>query len=249
MELRVILVDDENDSLEVLRNLLKKFCQNVTIVGEANNIKDAYDLIVKEEPDAVFLDVQMPGGNGFNLLKKFPRVPFDVVFITSYDRYAIDAIKLSALHYLLKPIEVEFLQEAVKRIEKSAYWKDLFQVEIQNAIDNMETVHKRIAVHSKGQVTLLKMDEITHFESDRNYTNIYTTDNKYISSKNLGEYEEMLKEQQSFYRVNKSCIVNLSHITNYTKEEPCIITINKQYEQEVSRRKKQEIMELIKLKR
>jgi len=249
MEVRVVIVDDEVDSINVLKNLLKKFCPHVTIVGEAVDIKEAYALITKLEPDAVFLDIQMPGGNGFSLLKKFKEINFDVVFVTSYDRYAIEAIKLSALHYLLKPIEVEDLQEAVKRIEKSVYGLELQHNQILNAISNMEEIEKKITVHTKDLVAFLNLNDITHLESDRNYTIIYTKENKkYTSSRNLGEYEEMLKDNPLFYRANKSCLVNINQITDYTKGEPCMIVITNGYEQEVSRRKKQELVDLIKIK-
>lgn len=249
MELRVIIVDDEADSITVLRNLLKNFCPQVTVVGEAFDITEAYELITKLKPNAVFLDIQMPGGNGFSLLKKFNEINFDVVFVTSYDKYAIEAIKLSALHYLLKPIEVEDLQEAVKRIEKNVYGNQQQQNQIHNAIHNMEEIEKKITVHDKDHVEFLSLNEITHFESERNYTNIYTKGNKkYTSSKNLGEYEEMLRDHERFYRANKSCIVNLNFVSNYSKTEPCIITINNQFNQEVSRRKKQELVDLLKLK-
>lgn len=249
MKLRVVIVDDEQDSIDVIRNLLKKFCPDVEVVGTAMDVADAYTLINKEEPDAVFLDIQMPGGSGFTLLKKFKEIPFDVIFVTSYDKYALDAIKLSALHYLLKPIEVEDLKVAVKRIEKSVNGKDLQQLQIVNVISNMDDIEKKITIHTKDNVTFLGLNEITHLESERNYTIIYTKDNKkYTSSKNLGEYEEMLKEQPTFYRANKSCITNINHVTNYSKDEPCVLTINNQHQQEVSRRKKQELVELLKFK-
>ncbi|HWY09977.1 MAG TPA: LytTR family DNA-binding domain-containing protein [Bacteroidia bacterium] len=245
--MKVIIIDDEADSITVIKNLLKKFCPNVTILGEAFDITQAYELIIGFEPDAVFLDIQMPGGSGFSLLKKFKEINFGVVFVTSYDTYAIDAIKLSALHYLLKPIEVEDLQEAVKRIEKSILGRELQHIQIANAIGNMEEIEKKIAIHIKDQVMLIRLNEITHLESERNYTNIYTTENKkYTSSKNLGDYEEMLKEHQYFYRANKGCLVNINHISNYSKGEPCIVTIANNYDQEVSRRKKQELLEKLK---
>ncbi|MCD6066597.1 MAG: two component transcriptional regulator, LytTR family [Bacteroidetes bacterium] len=249
MEIRVILVDDEEDSNQVLKNLLQKFCPQVTVIGEALNVTDAKILIENLRPDAVFLDIQMPGGNGFSLLKKVKDIPFDVIFVTSYDKYALEAIRLSALHYLLKPIEVEELRNAVERLEKRVLGKELQRNQILNAIHNMEEGDKKITLHTRDQVVFLSLGQITHMESDRNYTIIYTNNReKYISSKHLGEYEEMLNRHEHFFRANKSCIVNIQYITSYSKGEPCMLTIANTCEQEVSRRKKQELLELIKMR-
>jgi two-component system LytT family response regulator len=249
MGIKVVIIDDEEDSIVVLQTLLKKYCANVTVADTATDIDEAYKKIIKHKPQAIFLDIQMPGGNGFDLLKKFENIDFDVVFVTSYDKYAIEAIRLSALHYMLKPIEVEELQEAVKRIERNAHWRELQNEQLRNAITNMEEVEKRITLHVKGKVEFVKLNEITHLESDRNYTDVYTKSNKkYTSSKNLGEYEEMLKEYDFFYRVNKGCIVNMNHVEGYSKGEPCFIDLMNNHKQEVSRAKKQELLQLLKLK-
>jgi len=250
MKIDAIIVDDEADSRSVLQKLLTNFCPSINVVAEAADIQKGFELINSLKPSVVFLDIQMPGGNGFMLLKKFEKIFFDTVFVTSYDKYALEAIKLSALHYLLKPIEVKDLLEAVDRIEKNAYKKQVINSQIANAIGNSEGIQKKITIHMQDKVLFLSLHEITHLESERNYTVIFTTNGKkYTSSKNLGEYEEMFKEQEVFYRINKSCIVNLNHISNYTKDEPCILTINGKNKQEVSRRKKQELLELLKFKK
>lgn len=247
MKIKVVIIDDEEDSIVVLQTLLKKYCANVTVAETATDINDAYKKIIKHNPHAIFLDIQMPGGNGFDLLKKFKNIDFDVIFITSYDKYAIEAIKLSALHYMLKPVEVEELQEAVKRVERNAHWRELQNEQLKNAITNMEVLEKSITLHVKGKVEFVKLNEITHLESDRNYTNVYTkTNRKYTSSKNLGEYEEMLKSRSQFLRINKSCIVNLNCVTNYSKGEPCMLTVCEKHVFEISRGKKQELLERMK---
>lgn len=249
MKIDAILIDDEADSRSVLRKLLNNFSPHINIIAEAADIHKAFELINHYKPAVIFLDIQMPGGDGFMLLKKFKEFFFDVVFVTSYDKYALEAIKLSALHYLLKPIEVKDLLIAVERIEKNAYKKQSINAQLNNALDNIERIDKKITIHIHDKVVFLSLNEITHLESERNYTLIFTKDQKkYTSSKNLGEYEEMFKEQEVFYRVNKSCIVNLNCITDYSKDEPCILTINGVFKQEVSRRKKHELVELLKFK-
>jgi two-component system, LytTR family, response regulator len=245
MEIKAILVDDEADNRSVLRNLLKMFCPNIKVMAEASNIDTAYDLIIEQSPQVVFLDIQMPGGYGFNLLKKFKELPFEVIFVTGYDKYALEAIKLSAIHYLMKPVEVADLQEAVKRLEKNVKSKYLVQ-QLENVEYNLDAVEKKIIIHTNDKVLFLPLKDITHFEGERNYTNIYTSDKKYISSKNLGEYEEMIEWNKQFYRIGKSCIVNLNCITNYSKGEPCMLTVNEKFTYEISRRKKQELLEKLK---
>jgi two-component system LytT family response regulator len=241
MAITAIIVDDEADIRSVLKSLLKMFCPNVKVIGEAAHIDAAYDLIVESKPDAVFLDIQMPGGNGFSLLKKFKEIPFDVIFVTGYDKYAIEAIKLSALHYLMKPIEVEDLKEAVKRLEKSKRGRDL-DLQISNAESNLKGVEKRITLHTNDHVAFIPLETISHFEGEGNYTNIYTTDRKYTSSKTIGEYEEMVKGNDVFFRIGKSCIVNLNCITHYSKGEPCMLTLGDKFTYEISRRKKAELL-------
>ena len=245
MEIKAIIVDDESDNRSVLRNLLKMFCPQIKLVGEAENIDEAYNVIQDHKPDVVFLDIQMPGGNGFNLLKKFKEIPFEVVFVTGYDKYALEAIQLSALHYLMKPIEVGELQEAVKRIENSIKSKDML-LQLENVQQNLEGLEKRIVIHDNNQVVFLPLQDITHLEGEGKYTLIYTNTKKYTSSKNLGEYEEMLKSSSQFLRISKSCIVNLNCVTNYSKGEPCMLTVNEKHIYDISRRKKHELLEKMK---
>src|SRR4051812_47628005 len=118
-----LLVDDEESSRIVLRNLLSDFFPEITIAGEASNVEDAYVIAREKQPELVFLDIQMPRSSGFTLLKKFQEVPFEVIFVTSYDKYAINAIRFSALDYLLKPVEVADLKNAIARVKKSIIQK------------------------------------------------------------------------------------------------------------------------------
>lgn len=245
MQLKVLLVDDEAGSRSVLSTLLNEFCPNVSICGEASNIDAAYELILKHKPQAIFLDIQMPGGNGFALLKKFTEIPFDVVFLTSYDQYAIEAIRFSALDYLLKPIEVELLKNAVAALERSALKKQAYSRQIINVIKHLENkgLQKKVAFHHNDMVVFVPLEDIAYLCGERNYTTIITgKKEKYISSKNLGEYEEMFSNYPQFFRISKSCIVNLNHVSSYSKGDPCLLFIgNESFE--ISRRKKQELIE------
>jgi two-component system LytT family response regulator len=249
MEFTALIVDDEADSRSVLRKLLKTFCPQVKVVGEAPSSAKAYEMVLELKPEAVFLDIQMPGGNGFSLLKKFSKIPFETIFVTSYDKYAIEAIKLSALHYLMKPVEVDDLIDAVQRLENNLMKKESRQEQLINVIFNMDggVLEKRIAVHFNDRVKLLLLSDITHLEGERNYTTIHTIQNeKYNTAKNLGEFEEMLTENAQFFRIGKGCIVNLNHIKGYTKGEPCVITLAGDLNFEISRRKKQDFLDRFK---
>lgn len=248
MELTAVIIDDEANSRSVLRKLLKMFCPHVLIKGEADNVEDAYTLIMATIPSIVFLDIQMPGANGFSLLKKFSDIPFRVIFVTSYDKYALEAIKFSAFDYLLKPVDVEELVLSVNRLQQNAFTKEVRIEQIINVIAHVdgESLEKKIVVHHNNYVKFLLLNEILYMESDRNYTIINTVkEERYISSKNLGEYEETLENHQNFFRINKSYLININHMAHYTKKEPCILTLSNNMDFEISRRKKHELLERI----
>jgi two-component system LytT family response regulator len=249
MELKALIVDDEADSRSVLSKLIDTFCPGISICGEAGSAQQAYEMVVATKPNAVFLDIHMPGGDGFSFLKKFNEIPFDVIFVTSYDKYAIEAIRFSALDYLLKPVEVERLQAAAEMLKKSLVKKQGYHRQIVNLITHLENkgIEKKIAVHQNDLVSFIPLGEIIYMEGERNYTNIHTMDGaKYVSSKNLGEFEEILEGYPQFFRISKSCIANLNHVSSYSKGETCMLFLAGKNGFEISRRKKQELIERLK---
>jgi two-component system, LytTR family, response regulator len=248
-KLKCIIVDDEAPGRLVLRELLAHYCTNVDVVAEAGNITEAYDLITTHKPDFVLLDIQMPGGSGFDLLKKFDEIHFDVIFVTSYDKYAVSAIKFSALDYLLKPVEIQELVAAVGKVEANKNelpQKNQLYLNLLNNLDE-NTIEKKLPVHHKDKVRLISLGDVVSFEADSNYTQIFTTqDEKYSSAKLLKDFEEVLSSHSQFIRVNKSAIININYVREYSKGTPCIIYMNNSKEYEISRRKKAEIWERIK---
>jgi two-component system, LytTR family, response regulator len=249
MKLKTLIIDDEPDNRSVLRSLLTLYCPSIEICAEASNAREAYEMIVDHKPHVIFLDIQMPGNNGFSILKKFTEIPFEVVFVTSYDRYAIEAIRFSALDYLLKPVEISELRATVRRIENTIEKKQNRQMQLVNLVIGMENENttKKLAVHQNDSVVFLPLHHITHLEAERNYTWIFTEEKeKYASAKNLGEFEEMFEDYPQFLRISKSHIVNLEHINDYSKGEPCLITVNHHFSFEISRRKKNEILGILK---
>ena len=242
-----IVIDDEEKGRKLLINVLEKYCPEVNVVDQAGNIKKAYDIIQKENPDLVFLDIEMPNGNGFDLLKMFDHVDFDVIFTTAYDHYAIKAIKYSALDYLLKPIDIDDLQLAVKKVTKAKRSTSVMDESIQvllNSINDHKSA-KKIAIPEHDGVTMVKIKNIIKCQSSSNYTIIYLEDgNKITSTRTLKEYENLF-EGMPFMRIHNSNLINLHHVRKYMKGEGGYVIMSDNTEVEVSRRRKADLMEAI----
>jgi two-component system LytT family response regulator len=246
--MKAIIVDDEEKSRRVLRNLLEKFCPQIQVCAEAESVEMAVQLVKDIKPGLVFLDIQMPTGNGFDLLRKFDELPFEVIFVTSYDEYAINAIKFSALDYLMKPVEVDDLKRAVAKATKKSSGSST-GLQVINLLNNTaeDHVEKSVAVHVNEKVMFIKINTIVRIEADNRYAHLHTKDgNKYTVTKTLKEFEEFLANNKAFVRINKNYMLNLNSVKNYSKGEPCIIETEDGTTFEVSRRKKQEILEVLK---
>lgn len=247
--INTVIIDDEEASRKVLTTLLTKFFPEVKICGEAGNMTTGFELIQDLKPDLVFLDVQMPGGNGFRLLQMFDSVFFKVIFVTGYDEFAIQAIKFNALDYLLKPVEVADLENAVKKAMESKLMeqgKDLRYLGLLQSIST-ESNDRKIIVHQNDKVLLLDASEIVFMEADGRYSNIHTSERKiFMVAKTLKDFEQYLIGNQSFFRINKEVLLNIKFVSNYTKGEPCFIETKTGEQFELSRRKKQEFLEKIK---
>jgi two-component system LytT family response regulator len=244
-----IIIDDEVLGRVVLKELITKHCPHVTIVGEAANITVAFDLVNEKKPDLILLDIQMPGGNGFELLKKFEIVNFEVIFVTSFDKYAINAIKFSALDYLLKPVDVQDLVEAIEKIHNKKIDTGQSKTLYINLINNLDKSNgeKRIAIHHADKIKLINLSSVICFEADSNYTYIHTiTKEKYSLARVLKDFEDFLFDNTTFMRINKSAIVNLNYVKEYSKGSPFMIFLENDLEFEVSRRKKVELADRIK---
>jgi two-component system LytT family response regulator len=248
-KLNCVIIDDEFSGRVVLKELLGAHCYSVTVIGEAENIRDGYQQIISKRPDFVLLDIQMPGGSGFDLLKQFEVIDFDVIFVTSYDKYAINAIKFSALDYLLKPLEIPDLLSAIEKVNKrrgSKIEKDKLVINLLNNLDS-NTAEKKIALHHQDKVKFLNLSDILSFEAESNYTYIFTASgDKYITARTLKDFEEFLSNNENFFRINKGVIINLNYISEYSKGEPCIVYLNTGKEYEISRRKKTELVGYLK---
>lgn len=225
--LRTIVVDDETKNIKLLKTMLRDFCPQVEVIGEAGNIDEAHSLILKSKPELLFIDIVMPLGNAFDLLNRLMPVDFEVVFITAYDNFAIKAIKYAALDYLLKPVNIEELQNVVqKAIKKSAdktvndHLSVLFS-QIKNNVSNSSS----LAIPTIEGLLFYDLSEIIRIEASGSYTIIYTVaKEKIVSSKNIREYELQLPAD-FFYRVHNSHIINIRKLLKYDKGRGGFLTM------------------------
>lgn len=242
-----IIVDDEERHHETLLKMLTNFCPEIEILGDAYNVGEAVDLINSKNPLLVFLDIEMPGGNGFTLFDSFEEPPFEVIFTTAHDLYAINAIKYAALDYLMKPINIRELQEAVTRAGKIISKKE--DTSSSKKIDvlksNLKLEDKRftkIALPSSDGIDFIEAETIVRVEAERSYSNFYLNNGKKILvSKPLKEYEALL-EQCNFFRVHKSHMINLAHIEKYVKGKGGYVIMNDGSHVDVSVRKKDDLL-------
>ncbi|OIQ21844.1 LytTR family DNA-binding domain-containing protein [Lacinutrix sp. MedPE-SW] len=216
MKLTSIIVEDEETSREILKNYLSKYCPNVEVVGEASNINDGLELIRNNTLDLVFLDVEMPYGNAFDLLDKVGDRQFETIFVTAYNHYAIDALNAHASYYLMKPIAIDDLIKAVDYVTKIKTKENALQdqVLVPKAPKNIEG---KITLPQQDGFEIINTKDILYCKADDNYTEIYLTNNKRkIVSKTLKYIEEALGDI-NFARVHKSYLVNVNEIIKYVK--------------------------------
>lgn len=225
---RAVIVEDEKNSQELLKALVGEYCEGIEIVGIAGSVADALALIEKEKPDLVFQDIELPDGDGFQVLEKVSKLDFDVIFTTAYDQYAIKAFKFAATDYILKPIDIDELRTATARVVEKhqqatpatqaepAATKENLQFLVQQ-IRNPQQQLKRIVLPTAIGFTVVNPDDIIRCESDRNYTYIFLADKRRILvSKTIKEYEEML-EEHNFFRIHQSHLINLHYLKNYIR--------------------------------
>lgn len=247
-EIRAIIVDDEQHCIDALQTMLQKKCPGVEVIGTAKSVKEAKEQIDEKHPDLVFLDVEMPYQNGFELLKQFEKVNFDVIFTTAYEQYALKAIKFNALDYLLKPFSIKELQDALEksRERKSSRVKELnVQTPMDVFLQNMKTLqqsHKKIALPTINGLVFMPVQNIVRCESTGNYTRIFFTDKKNLMvSRPLKEFEELLSDVD-FFRVHNSHLINMQQMQSYIQGEGGFALMSDGTQVEVSRRRKAEFL-------
>lgn len=226
--LTAILVEDEEASRITLRNYLAKYCPNVQLVGEASNIMEGYTLIQKTKPHVVFLDVEMPFGNAFDLLEKFDQLEFEVIFVTAFSKYALEALNLSASNYLLKPLNIDQLVEAVAKVQLAMDDRSVIKsssILLENlAIENKQLKKMVLPMLDGFEVVVLK--DIVWCEANDNLTELHLLDgSKRTVCRTLKFYENVLSDYD-FIRIHKSHIININAVKLYRKGKGGEITLN-----------------------
>lgn len=242
--IKAILVDDEESARDVLENLLKRFCPDVELLAKCHNVEQAVETIRNLQPQLVFLDIEMPNYAGYEIVRFFDSIDFHMIFVTAYDQYAIRAFEISAVDYLLKPVDIERLKEAVSRVEQSINLQQAAQriSHLSQTLENREL--KSIILVDKGYQYVVPLDEIIAFEAQESYCNVYTVSKKYVASKNLKHFERVLESCPNFFRVHKSWLINKTHILNYSRSE-LTINLSEDIQAKLSKYKKDEFEEFL----
>lgn len=248
-----LIVDDEAKSRNILKKLLMNYCPQINVVGLADSVNAAYKLFLEHQPGLIFLDVEMPHGSGFDLLRRLPNLNVEVIFVTGFDHYALKAIKFHALDYLLKPVDIDELIQAVRKAEKTIREQEDAE-RLKQLIANLanpDTGTQQIAVPTSDGRQFIPVEQIIYCEADGGCTWIFLKDRKKMfSSRNLGEYEKLLptatdSQKHRFYRIHYGQLVNLFYIEKYNSRES-FVEMKNGAKINIAQRRKAKFLELIK---
>lgn len=239
--MKAVIIDDEAGSRNNLKFLLERFCPQVEVAGWANNAEDGLALIAREGPDLVFLDIEMPEQDGFQLIEQLPAYDRpQIVFTTAYEQYAVKAFKVSAVDYLLKPIDIDELKHTVERIvkERTQVWKQ--------ALEQFKEISlKKLVIPHQSGITFLEENNIICLEANRNYTEIHTRNGKKMMvAKTLGDFEEMLTSN-TFFRVHRSFIINLQALEQWVSKEGGYLLMSNQLRVPLARNRREQFFKVI----
>ena len=244
--IEAIIIDDEINNITNLQQMLQQYCTGIQVVATASGAAAARKIIAQLQPGLIFLDIQMPGGNGFDLLKSLPSYEFDIIFVTAYDHYGIQAIKFSAIDYLLKPVNIEELQHAVEKVTvKQKNKKQNLQLEnlVQLLQQQQYKETHRIALPTVKETRFVNPALVIRCESSNNYTSFFLSDGeKILVSKPLYEFEELLHDY-GFIRCHQSHLVNKKYIKSWVKEEGGYLLLEDKTQLPVSKQKKDTLKE------
>ncbi|MCK6695299.1 MAG: LytTR family DNA-binding domain-containing protein [Thermoanaerobaculia bacterium] len=244
--IRCIIIDDENNSLEMMEWLLATYCPEVSILAMCNSGAQGIEAIRRHQPDVVFLDIEMPHMNGFDMLEQFDKLNFDVVFCTAYDQFAIKAFKYSALNYLLKPVDPEDLQETIRRIESKQNTPSREQIDLllQQLRQANKPASARIALTTNDGMIFVPTQDILYCEAESNYTKVVLSNGKkMIVARVLKEIDETLSGGD-FFRIHNSFLININHIKKYVRGDGGYVIMDDDVTISISRSRRQAFMEM-----
>jgi len=242
--IQTVLVDDEIDSIRVLQRLLESYCPNVNILGTANGVGTGVELIGETRPDLVLLDIEMSQGNAFDMLNQLMPLTFQVIFVTAFDNYAIRAFKYSAVDYLLKPVDIDDLRNAIGRVRERPEAGDLAE-QMKILLNNVGMLHltqQKMAIPTITGLNFVPVQDILRFEAKGSYTVIYLSGGETVmATRTIRDYEDVLPEN-IFCRIHNSHIINLSRIEKYQKGRGGIVLMEDGTTIEVAARRRDEFM-------
>ncbi|MBT8205874.1 MAG: LytTR family DNA-binding domain-containing protein [Eudoraea sp.] len=239
MKLKALIIEDEANSREILKSYLEKYCPDVALQGEAANIEAGLELIQNIQPDLVFLDVEMPYGNAFDLLEKLEDRDFETIFVTAYNTYAMEALNNHAAYYLMKPIDIEELIKAVAYVKEINEKEQLMEDRVLKS--RLQKAEGKITLPQQDGFKVLEISDIIYCKADDNYTEIYLENKKYLVSKTLKYFEEALKDFP-FARIHKSYLVNVNEVVQYRKGKGGSVVVSNGKELMVSASKKRQFL-------
>lgn len=247
--MRAIIVDDEPDGIRTLKKLLELNCPQVEVIATCNDANSAKHKLQNLHPDLIFLDIQMPGKTGFDLLSEVSERNFEVIFVTAYNQYILQALQFSAVDYLMKPVDEDRLVEAIQRVKKRLK-KDMLAENTETLLHNINKatspMDMRLCLPTLKGFTILTLEEIIYCEAERSYTIFHLVNNKKITiSKPLFAYDNLL-EGTTFFRIHKSFLINLMHAKEYIRGDGGVVIMSNGVEIEVSRRKKDQFLAKVK---
>ena len=247
--IKTVLVEDETKSREVLQKMIEKHCPELKLVGTAASVTEGVELIKKEKPELVFLDIELTDGTGFDVLEKVQGQNFEVVFATAYDQYAIKAIKFSAIDYLLKPYDIDELKAAVKKISaekssSSAPNLDNIKFLLEN-FKKQDENYSKITLPTGNAYEIVQVKDIIRCEADGSYTKFTLSDKRtFMVTQNLKHYEDILPSDK-FQRVHHHHLINIDHVVRFLKEDSGYAVMTDGSKIEISRRKKEQFLEIL----
>jgi two-component system, LytTR family, response regulator len=243
--MKAILVDDEKDSLKILEALIKKCAPEIEVIASCFDPQEAITKIKNLKPQIVFLDVEMRGMTGFDLLNQVTIKNFEVIFTTSHEHFALKALKAGAIDYLMKPVQADDLQQAVRKViaKQTSGSSQQFEM-LMNYFKPQKPKVRRVALTASDHLVFVDTNDIVYCESDSNYTTFYLTKGeKVIISKTLKDVEEIL-EGDDFFRIHASYLVNMKHVTKFTRGDSGYVVMSNDQQLAVSRKKKDEFFEM-----
>jgi two-component system LytT family response regulator len=243
--IKALIIDDELSARESLIKVLNLYCENITVVAVGSSVEDAIDLIYRFSPDIVFLDIEMPNGNGFTLFEKIKQPSFETIFTTAYEEFAIKAFRISALDYLTKPIDFRQLQEAIgkyRQKQKIGIREQRFELLIENMTNRPSEFNKIVLPDYEGY-SMINISDIIYCQADGSYTHIYLLNGKKLTTSKLLKSIEELLPNETFFRIHKSYLVNLNLIKRYIKVDGNQVVLENNVKLDVSDRNRKEFLD------